>query len=81
MEIWHKMFFFDTNFPMSHTSSSSQKEMTHGYRENRICPAHGLFTRLRISEMRSTIQRPLQGQTLFLLEPTTYWESLRDIEA
>jgi hypothetical protein len=63
------MFFFDTNFPMSHTSSSSQEEMTHGYGENRLCPGYGLFTRLQISEMRSTIQRPLQGQTLFLLEP------------
>src|SRR5512139_208865 len=68
MGICHKMFFFDTNFPMSHTFSSLQKEMTHGYWENHLCPAYGLFTGLRISQMCSTIQWPLQSQTLFLLE-------------
>jgi len=71
MKFNHRMFFFDidTMFRMSHTPSSLQKEITHGYWENHLCPAHGLLTRLRISEMCSTLQRPLQGQTLFLLEP------------
>ena len=63
------MFFFDTKLRMSHTSSSSQKEMTHGNWENRLCPTHGLSTQVRFSTMRPTIQRPLQGQTLFLLGP------------
>src|SRR5512136_530487 len=67
----HKMFFFDTNLPMSHTSSFWHKEMTHGYWEDYLCPAHGLFTRLRVSQMCSTLQRSLQGQTLFLLEPVS----------
>src|SRR5512139_1177673 len=71
MKFRHKMFFFDTKFPMSHTSSFRHKEMTHGYWEDYLRPAHGLFTRLRVSEMCSTLQRPLQGQTLLLLEPVS----------
>jgi hypothetical protein len=73
MKFGHEMFFSDTTFPMSHTASSSQKEMTHGYWENHLCPAYGLFTGLRISQMRSTLQWPLQSQTLFLLEPISLY--------
>ena len=69
MEFNHKMFFFDTKFRTSHTPSSLWKEMTHGYWQNHLCPAHGLYTGIRIAKMHSTIQWPLQSQTFFLLEP------------
>lgn len=49
MELTHKMFFFDTNSRMSYTSSSSQKEMIHGYSETHLCPTHGLSTPIRFS--------------------------------
>lgn len=67
MEFYYKMFFFDTTSPMSHTSSSSQKEMTHGYWKTYLCPNHGFSANLRILSMRSTISRSLQNKKLFML--------------
>ena len=65
------MFFFDTNSRMSHTASSSQKEMAHGYWETYLCPSHGFSAGLRIPSMRSTIPRSLQDEKLFMLGPVS----------
>ena len=84
------MFFFDTNFRMSHTSSSLQKEMTHGHWENHLCPTHGLSTRIRISDnafndtTATTRSNSFSCWNQFLcmaFAQLTYRESLRDIEA
>ena len=62
------MFFFDTMPTVSHTSSSSQREVTHGNRENPFLPNSWTFCRVyEFQTMRPTIQRSLQGQKLFLL--------------
>jgi len=70
MKFNHK-FFFDTNSRMSHTSSSSQKEMAHGYWETYLCPSHGFSAGLRIPSMRSTIPRSLQDEKLFMSGPVS----------
>ena len=83
------MFFFDTKHQMSHTTSSIQKEMTHGNRKNRFCPTHRLSSQVRISKMRPTLQGNYKVQSFscwdqFLcmaFAQLTYRESLRDIEA
>jgi hypothetical protein len=67
MKFNRKMFFFDTNSPMSHTSSSSKKEMAHGYWETCACPNYGFSADLQIPSMRSTIPRSLQNEKLFML--------------
>ena len=65
------MFFFDTNYRMSHTSSSSQKEMAHGYWKTYLCPGHGFSAGLRIPSMRSTIPWSLKDEKLFMLGPVS----------
>ena len=77
------------SFPECHTPASIKQETTYELRENDIFTTNGIPSCPRISQMRCTIQRQLQGQKLHLLGPIslhgirqlTYRESLRDIQA
>src|SRR4030042_6961242 len=69
MKFNHKMFFFDTKLQMSHTPSSSQKEMAHGYSTTRLCSSHAVSTKVRFSTVCPTLQRTIQDQKLLLLGP------------
>ena len=84
------MFFFDTNAPISHTSASLQKEMTHGYLEKPIFAQ--LMDFLPVYEFHQCVQRynghykiksfSCWDQFLCMaFAQLTYRESLRDIEA
>jgi len=63
------MFFFDTKPRMSHTSSSSKKEETHGYSATYLCTSHGVSAKVRFSKMCPTLQWTIQDQKLLLLGP------------
>jgi hypothetical protein len=69
MDYQPMMFFFDTKHQMSHTTSSLQKEMTHGNRKNRFCSTHGVSAEVRFSTVCPTLQRAIQNQELLLLGP------------
>src|SRR3990172_6675857 len=51
---------------MGHTSASQRMEMDYEYWKNRFCSTDGLRPIVRVSSMRRTLQRQLQGQELFL---------------
>ena len=57
------------SFPECHTPASIKQETTYELRENDIFTTNGIPSYPRISHMRCTIQRQLQGQKLHLLGP------------
>src|SRR3970040_2629108 len=69
MIVYPRIPFFDLKFfsPIGHTSATAErKEMAYESRQNRVCSTDGLRAIVRVSPMRRTLQRQLQGQELFL---------------
>jgi len=68
------MSFIDLKFcyPECHSPASRPQEMdSYEFRENNFFSGNGLYPHLRISPMRRTIQRQLQGHTLLMLGPVS----------
>src|SRR5262245_60049882 len=63
------MRFIDLNSDslQSHTCATPRKEMADEFRKDRVLSTDGFFTRLRVSPMRGSLPRQLQGEKFFML--------------